>query len=249
MNLKEAINNVSDDTKRLIESLNAVIKAKANKRYVKRYEVQSSKFHKSARILELLLHKYGKNEEEEKLAKILSAIIGPKAKYKKKLETLEEFQKFLIDLEVSIGTSILSSFEVPHEIPYNEIRLDIEEAIKNYDSKCYLSAQVMCRRAYEGALREKYKELEGKDPKEDFNCPSCRKTIRKNSDLSITKLHKWAVSKGIVHEKLQNIGYLIPELAAGAAHSTDKPFPRDKQIAKFTMEATFALLIRLYSKN
>ena len=36
--------------------------------------------------------------------------------------------------------------------------------------------------------------------------------------MSVTKLHKWAVEKKIIHEKLEKVGYLIPELASGTEH-------------------------------
>lgn len=249
MELLEHIEKISKELESLIESINKTIKAKYNKNYLKKVESIKSNLHKSLRILELILHKYSKLEEEKRVNEIILIIDNPEEQYKKVLEGLQNFQKFLIDLEVIVQNINVPSFEIPTQIPFNEVRLDLSEAIKDFDNGCFLSAQNMCRRAYEGALREKYKEIEEKEPRENFVCPSCRKIIRKNSEFSVTKLHKWAIEKKIIHEKLQNVGFLIPEIASGSAHPPEEPFPRDKQIAKLTIEATFALIIQIYSKK
>ncbi len=247
--LQEAIDKLSISTKNLIDTLNSLLKFNRNKFYMKKYDQIRTDFHKNAKSLELLFHKYGKLEEEAKISDVIKEIVMKEADYTGKLTFLENFQKFLIDIEISVGSVSMKSFEVPPTIPYNEVRLDLEEAIKNYDSGCYLSAQVMCRRAFEGALKEKYKDLEGADPKENLVCQHCKKIIRPNADFSVSKLHKWAEGKNLIHERFQNIGLLIPDLGAGGAHPLDKPVPRDKQVSKLTIEATFTLLNLIYSKS
>lgn len=249
MEILNLIEDSSSKLNKLVGSAEVLIKAKYNKRYVKLFGEDKLNFRKSIKLLELELHRLAKFEEEKKISETLAFLDDAKKGAKDILTFLEEFQKVLIDLEVAATSFDRSSFEVPPEIPIGEIRSDLEEAIKDYDNGCFASSQIMCRRAYEGALREKYKEIEGKEPKEDFNCPYCKKRIRKDVEMSVTKLHKWAVEKKVIHEKLQNVGFLIPELAAGAAHPNQNPFPRDKQIAKLTIEATFALIIQIYKKK
>jgi len=246
MELIEFIKRISKETELLIDLINKTIKSKYNKTYLNKSNTYKNNFYKNLRFLELSLHRYGKIDEEKKINEIALLINDSKKGHKEILLALQNLQKYLIDLEVLMSAIKLSSFEIPQEIPFNDIRLDLAEAIKDFDNGCFLSAQIMCRRAYEGALREKYKEIEGKEPQEDFRCPSCKNIIRKNSELSVTKLHKWAVEKKIIHEKLQNIGFLIPEVASGSAHSPKEPFPRDRQIAKLAIEATFALICQIY---
>ncbi len=249
MNLQENVQLLSQCTDSLIEALNTAIKQKGNKTYIKKYESARNEFHKTAKSTELMLHRYGKSNEEKRISDVLAFILNSNSKNSEILRLLGEFQKFLIDLDAVISSFNAPSFEIPSGIPMNVVRLDLAEAIKDYDNDCYLSSQVMCRRAYEGALREKFHEIESREPREDFLCLHCKKIINRNVNLSITKLHRWAIDNKIIHEKFQNIGLLIPELSSGAAHPMETPIPREKQIAKLTMEATFALLSQLYKKN
>jgi len=247
--IKVAIAVLMKDAEDAIEKLNNVIKRGNQQFYVNKYEEEKTSFYKNARSLELLLHRVGKYEEEQMIKKIVNSVKNSQAlKRTTVLGIFEKCQTFLVDLDARFDTAKTSSFEIPRFLP-DDIRLDIEEAIKNHENNCYLSSQVMCRRAYESALRYKYKEVEGKEPREDIVCLSCKKIIRPASNLSITNLHKWAVSKNIIHEKLQSIGYLLPEMAAGSAHATEKPIPRDKQVSKFVIEATLALLARVYNQK
>ncbi len=248
MGILEPVQEVSSKVEKLISTAETLVKSKYNKVYSKPFEENKKELRKSIKFLELSLHRLAKFEDEKKVTEVITILDNPKKSAKDILDFLNDFQKVLIDLEVTASSLNQPSFEVPSEVPISDIRLDLEEAIKDWDAGCFLSSQIMCRRAYEGVLREKYIEIEGKVPREDFNCPSCKKTIRKDAELSITKLHKWAVEKKIIHERLQNIGYLIPELAAGAAHPNQNPFPRDRQIAKLVLEATFALIIEVYKK-
>src|SRR2546427_5042139 len=114
----------------------------------------------------------------------------------------------------------------------NEQRLDLEEAIRDYDNGCYLSSLVLCRRAYEGALAEAYKSIEKKDPLEDVECKHCKAIIRAKSYMGIGKLHNWAIEKKIINAKLKQVGFLISDIGAGGAHPPLEEFPRDPEIAK-----------------
>ncbi len=249
MNLKETIATVSKSTTDLIESIAQLQKYKANTHYARQFGAKLAHFQKAARTLELFLHRIGKTVEEQKVATVVSAVLSLASNYAKLSAELGSFQKTLIDLEVIAETAGLPSLEIPATVPYNEVRLDLQEAVKDYDNGCYFSAQVMCRRGYEGALREKYIEFEKKEPFEDSVCRHCTRPLASNIPISVTKLHKWAVGKKIIHAKLQNIGLLVPGLGAIGAHPASNPIPREKQVAKLTLEATFALMTLIYSSS
>jgi len=148
------------------------------------------------------------------------------------------------DLKISIKT-----FEVPEEVPINESRLDLEEAIKDYDNGCYISALVMCRRAYEGALVETYKSKTKQEPIEQIKCKHCKNILRDKSYIGLAKLHRWAMEGGLVTEKLKQVGFLMSDIGAGAAHPPLTQFPRSKEIARLGITATITLLKELYSKE
>ena len=130
----------------------------------------------------------------------------------------------------------------------NEQRLDLEEAIRDYNEKCYLSSLVLCRRAYEGALAQAYKSKTNSDPIQDVLCPKCNKKIN-SQYLGITKLHKWTMENKLISEKLKSVGFLAADLGAGGAHPPLYDFPRDPDIAKLGIDATITLLKQIYSKT
>ena len=130
----------------------------------------------------------------------------------------------------------------------NEQRLDLEEAIRDYNEKCYLSSLVLCRRSYEGALAQAYKSKTKTDPIQDVLCPKCGKKIN-SKYLGITKLHKWAIANKIISEKLKSVGFLTADLGAGGAHPPLYEFPRDPDIAKLGIQATITLLKQIYSNS
>ena len=188
----------------------------------------------------------------KKLGHLYSAIdiILSNTGYETKLDTIGELERFWPDLEVE-WISIKStdtSFKIPKEIPMNEQRLDLEEAIRDYNEKCYLSSLVLCRRAYEGALAQAYKSKTNSDPIQDVLCPKCNKKIN-SQYLGITKLHKWAMENKLISEKLKSVGFLAADLGAGGAHPPLYDFPRDPDIAKLGIDATITLLKQIYSKT
>ena len=134
------------------------------------------------------------------------------------------------------------NFEIPIEIPMADYRLDLEEAVKDYDNGCYLSALVMCRRSYEHALVSLYKSRLGREPVEDQKCPKCGETIRPNAYMGIAKLHTWAIKEKIITERLKQVGFLLTDMGAGAAHPPLTPFPRDKELSALGIATTIALL-------
>jgi hypothetical protein len=91
-----------------------------------------------------------------------------------------------------------------------------------YSEELWKPAAVMVRRAYEGALITKFKALEGADPQKQATCPKCNTKLG-TRPLSITDLHYWAVSKGLVREKLEGLSVLLKDLGAGGAHPTKAP--------------------------
>ena len=165
-----------------------------------------------------------------------------------KINVIEQMEFFWPKIEVEFEniSMITKSFEIPEEIPINEIRLDLEEAIRDYENGCYTSALVMCRRAYEGALIEAYKSRNGKLI-EEIKCKNCKSIIGKKY-VGIAKLHKWAINTGLVTEKLKSVGFLVSDIGSGAAHPPLKEFPRDKEIARLGITATITLLKQIYAK-
>jgi hypothetical protein len=104
---------------------------------------------------------------------------------------------------------------------------------------------VMCRRAYEGALISKYKQIENKEPIKNINCKTCKNIVKANVYLGIVELHNWAVEKKIIPDKFKDIGFLIPNLGAGGAHPTES-FPRDSEVADVAITTVIALLKQIY---
>jgi len=85
----------------------------------------------------------------------------------------------------------------------------IHEAIRDFDNGCFTSSLLLCRRAYEGALVEAYKTKEKREPFAKIKCPHCKKIIRRKAYLGIRKLHKWAVSKGLIKDSLISFGFFL----------------------------------------
>ena len=113
--------------------------------------------------------------------------------------------------------------------------------LKDLANGCFISSLVLCRRAYEGALVELYRKIEGKDPIEDAKCKKCKNVVRRGY-MGISKLHNWAINNQFVSEKLKQLGFLVTDLGAGGAHPPLHLFPRDKEMAELGITATLALL-------
>jgi hypothetical protein len=141
----------------------------------------------------------------------------------------------------------IRSFEIPEEIPMTEYRLDLEEAIKDFDNGCFISALVLCRRAYEGALVALYKSKTGKDPVGEIRCKHCKNLIRDKAYMGIAKLHGWAIDDKIITDRLKQVGFLLTDMGTGAAHPPLLDFPRDIEISRLGITATLALLKEINS--
>jgi len=226
---------------------------KSNKFYKIKYEStfkELNRFYKFFRARLENLEKESLDGKIKTLDKYISTLLSEE-NYDEKLSIIEKLELFWPDLEIEFEDLKIKTknFEVPSEIPINESRLDLEEAIRNYDNGCYLSALVMCRRAYEGALAEIYKSETGGEPLEEVRCKHCNNVIRGKSYMGISKLHNWAMKNGLITEKLRQIGFLVPDLGAGAAHPPLKYFPRDKELAKLGIIATITLLKEVYTQE
>src|SRR3989344_5678803 len=96
---------------------------------------------------------------------LIFAFIDKSASVEKKEELWEKielkWQDLALDLEPTQNEEIQT---IPIEIISGEVRSDLEEAMRASKNAFFLSSVVMCRRAYEGALIEKYKEVEKKSP-------------------------------------------------------------------------------------
>jgi len=180
---------------------------------------------------------------------VFVAILLSDGVYDKKLKTIKKIQMFWPKLEVEFKNikSTSDVFSIPKEIPNNDQRRDLEEAIKDFDNGCYPSCLVMCRRAYEGALAIAYKKKTGDDPVHDVKCPNCKNTIRGNSYMGITCLHNWAMGEKLVTKRLKQVGFLIADLGAGGAHPPLEDFPNDPEIAKLGIDVTITALKQLYT--
>jgi hypothetical protein len=60
--------------------------------------------------------------------------------------------------------------------------------------------------------------------------------------MGIAKLHNWAISEEVITERLKQVGFLLTDMGAGAAHPPLSPFPRDKELAYLGIASTIALL-------
>ncbi|MDD5095927.1 MAG: hypothetical protein PHY95_00210 [Candidatus ainarchaeum sp.] len=238
-------------TSELKESIENVIKYKSQARYLAVSERKKKEVVRAGKFLIAKLKTINKQSLQEKVV-ILEDAIGIFAKdknYNEKIEMLGRVEMLQPDLEIELGDIKTKPriFEIPISIPMTEARIDLEEAISDYDNGCFISALVLCRRSYEGALVEAYKDIENHEPIHELSCKNCKATIRKEAYLGITNLHTWAISKGLVNDRLKSFGFLISELGAGGAHPPMKEFPRDREIAKLTITSVIALLNQLYS--
>lgn len=170
--------------------------------------------------------------------------------YDEKLTEISNLELFWPDLEIEFGKLKPESkdFVIPSEIPHNEQRLDLDEAIKGFKNDCFLSSSVACRRAFEGALVEAYRIINNNDdPIEEVKCPHCKNTIRR-SYIGIVNLHRWALTNGLIPDKLKPFGFMISDLGAGGAHPPLTDFPRDPEIAKLSIQTTITLLKQVFSR-
>lgn len=244
--LWEAISNIRD----VIQKLK---KYKGNQHYKKQLENCIAALNKDYKFLQHKVDKANKPSLTEKfknLGNAVSIILSEKTGNAEKLSNIKTLELFWPELEIELENLKLniSNFEIPSEIPMTECRLDLEEAIKDYDNGCYLSSLVLCRRAYEGALITLYKTKTKKDPIETIKCKNCQCVIRDKAYIGITRLHNWAIGNNFVTEKLKQVGFLVSDIGAGGAHPALIDFPRDKEIAKLGITATITLLKDIHKK-
>ncbi len=240
---------------KIIKELRKVIvgskKHKYNKFYLDKEKEKILELNSFYKKLKARLQKIDKKSLKEKFKKIdkdVNDLINLKDR-DKKLEIINELEFFWPEIEVEFEDLkvTIRIFDIPKEIPMTDSRLDLEEAIKDFDNGCFLSAIVLCRRSFEGALVEIYKIKTGKEPIEDFKCEKCGYIIKKDSYMGIAKLHKWAIKNKIINEKFKSIGFLLTDIGSGGAHPL-KDFSRDPEIARVSITTTIALLKEIYKK-
>lgn len=248
----ELLKSISKTIFNIKTTIKKLQKYKSNQHYKKTYEDEICDLNRDYKFLKAKTHTITKQSFHEKLQKLDSfvTVLLSNTKYEKKLEAIKQLELFWPDLEIELSNvkSFQQSFEIPNVIPMNEQRLDLAEAIKDYDDGCYLSSHVLCRRSYEGTLVQLYKSIVQKDPVEDVHCPKCKATIR-HSYMGIVKLHLWALENNLITEKLKQVGFLVSDIGAGGAHPPLKDFSRDPEMAKLCITATITLLNELYSKK
>ncbi len=253
MEAKDELKQFYDLVIKVKDSIEKLLAYKGNAHYKKQTDTSLVELNRTFKYLKAKMSKIDRTEVKEKfqtveeaVSKILSDITN-----KEKIELIKNLERFWPDLEIEFETLKLNirSFEIPEEIPMTEYRLDLEESIKDFDNGCFISSLVMCRRAYEGALVNLYKSKTGKEPIEEVKCKNCKATIRDKSYMGIAKLHDWAIQNGFVTDKLKQVGFLLTDMGAGAAHPPLTQFPRDKDMAKLGITATIALLKEINSRK
>ncbi len=128
-----------------------------------------------------------------------------------------------------------------------EVAEDFQLALACYSNELWKPAAVMMRRAYEDALTERYRKVEGREPEREATCPKCN-TALGTRPLSITALHQWASTKGFVREKMDGLGVLLKDLGAGGAHPT-KTRVIDPETAEIIVKCGAVLLQDLHTQK
>lgn len=243
--LQEIISKIKDSTNRLQ-------KYKGHPHYKKKHNDSLSELNRSYTFLRAKIGKTDKAELIDKFSKIDSPIkiILSDAKPLEKLESIKALERYWPDLEIEFANLRLGmrSFEIPKDLPMTEYKADIDEAIKDFDNECFISSLVLCRRAYEGALVALYRAKKG-EPVEEVRCKSCDNIVRSKAYMGIAKLHNWAIESGIITEKMKQVGFLLTDMGAGAAHPPLTEFPRNKEMARLGITATLALLEEIHKKQ
>ncbi|MDG6943364.1 MAG: hypothetical protein JRM94_04745 [Nitrososphaerota archaeon] len=251
MGVREDLDELWNIIANIRKDADHLIKYKSNAFYKKQYLQLTKDLNKKFAFMEARINRSSNKSLKSKFLRVKKGVnlILSNSSYAEKIAEVDALEMFWPELEIEFENLKLGAqiFEIPAEIPMTEYRFDLEEAIKDYDNGCFVSSLVLCRRAYEGALAESYKNLEKKEPKEDVRCPNCKAVIRTNSYMGISKLHNWAIKKGIVTERLKDVGFLVTEMGAGAAHPPLVDFPRDPELAKLGITATIALLKEMAS--
>lgn len=244
--LKENLIKLKSNTDVYILALKSLSKYKGNSHYKKKVKSINLKIRKLLIYLDRVIDNFPRYDTlKENLLILLSDT-----------EKNTEDSSFLLDLEM-LWEDIFLDLEninpisnthiIPDEIPFTEVRFDLEEAIKDFKSGCFISAIVMCRRSYEGALVTLYTQIEKKSPTKELKCKNCKNIVKGNLYMGITELHRWAIEQKIISDKFKSIGYLIPSLGAGGAHPAEK-FPRDAEVANISIITTISLLKQIYKK-
>lgn len=242
-----------EQIKKIKSVLSSLTKYKGNQNYKKKLSELTLKLNKQFRFLKAKLNKTNEpalNEKFKKVEQTINLLLG-NSKIGDKLNAIKELELFWPEIEVEFENLRLNirSFDIPSEIPMTEYRLDLEEAIKDFDNGCFISSLVLCRRAYEGALVEAYKIKEKKEPIEEIKCKNCKVTIREKAYFGISKLHEWAIKNDLVTDRLKQVGFLLSDMGSGAAHPPLTDFKRDKEIARLGITATITLLKELNTKG
>lgn len=218
--------------------------------YNDKLRTQLNDLNRKYQFLKVELRAVNQATIQEKISRFQTDIdnLLKESKPSERLKLLLKLERLIPEIEAEIQYADIKPrlFDIPQEIPLTDSRVDVEEAIRDYEHGCYVSALVLCRRAYEGVLVEAYKEAEKREPVSDHICQKCKATTRPNAYLGIAKLHSWAIGKRLISDKLTNIGYLVSDLGAGGAHPL-KEFPRDKEVAKLSIVSTITLLKEVYS--
>lgn len=248
MTMQENLSKLWESILRIRAHIKQLQKYNSNRFYKEQYDDEIIQLNRDYKYFQASIKNPNESLKEklDNLDESMKIILGNR-QHQIKLETIKKLERFWPDLEIVFEDVQTNEpfFKIPKEIPMNDQRLDLEEAIRAYDADCYLSSLVMCRRAYEGALVELYKLKTKGDPIEDELCPKCNKKIR-TKYVGIKKLHKWAIKETIITEKLESVGFLAADLGAGGAHPPLVDFPREPEVAKLGIQATITLLNEIY---
>ncbi len=249
MEQENEFSQLFEKIKEIKSVLGSLTKYKSNPNYKKKLSTLTLELNKNFRFLKAKLTKNNSTNLNEKFKNVEEAItlILGNANINEKINKIKELELFWPEVEVEFEDLKLNirSFDMPSEIPMTEYRLDLEEAIKDFDNGCFISSLVLCRRAYEGALVEAYKIKEKKEPVEEVKCKHCKNIIREKAYFGISKLHEWAIKQRLITDRLKQVGFLLSDMGSGAAHPPLTDFKRDKEIARLCITATITLLKEL----
>jgi len=228
-------------------------KYKSNTYYKRKLSYSLKELNRSHKFLKAKIDNTKQIGIKDKFGTVNNAIevILSDNKYSEKLECISILERFWPELEIEFENLKLNikSYDIPEEIPMTEYRFDIEEAIKDFDNGCFISALALCRRSYEGALVTLYKSTTGKDPVGEVKCKHCKNIIRNKAYMGIAKLHHWAIDNKFITDKLKQVGFLLTDMGAGATHPPLSEFPRDIEMSRLGITATLALLKEIHSSK
>jgi hypothetical protein len=131
-------------------------------------------------------------------------------------------------------------FQTPNNIPEeikSDVKADVEELSKCFNSECYRSATILCGRLLETALHRKYYETTNNDLLEKSPGIGLGNIISKLKDKQVS-----------IDPTLTNQIHLINQVRIFSVHKKKEAFYPTKQQAQATILYTLDILERLFNQ-